>query len=242
MIFLRSLVFNTLFVIWTSIVCLLILWTFFMPYKTLLIFVRMWLRQITWMEKHIAGISYKVIGQDHVPEGACIIAAKHQSTWETFKLHMLFEDPAVVLKKELLDIPLWGRYLARSGMIPIDRSAGTKALAIMMNAAHKAADEKRKIIIFPQGTRIPPGEYRPYKSGVMALYKELNLPVIPMALNSGLCWPKNSFTKKPGEITIEFLPPIPAGLPREVFMPRLKEELETASNRLLEQATKKLAG
>jgi 1-acyl-sn-glycerol-3-phosphate acyltransferase len=140
----------------------------------------------------------------------------------------------------LLEIPLWGRYLARSGMIPIDRKAGVKALAEMKEAAHKAADQGRKIVIFPQGTRVPPGEDRPYKSGIALLYQELNLPVIPMAVNSGLCWPKNSFRKYPGEITIEFLPPIPPGLPRDAFMPRLKNELETASNRLIEEARTKL--
>lgn len=233
MIFLRSLAFNIAFYGWTLLFCTMVSWTFFLPYKTLLIFVRIWLRQITWMEKHIAGITYKIVGTENLPDGACIIAAKHQSAWETFKLHMLFEDPAIVLKKELLEIPLWGRYLARSGMIPIDRGAGPKALMKMMQAAHKAAEQGRQIIIFPQGTRIPPGAERPYKSGIVALYQELNLPVTPMALNSGLCWPKNSFIKTPGEITIEFLPPIPAGLTREVFMSRLKNELETACNRLL---------
>lgn len=233
-IWLRSLAFNIAFFGWTAIMCFGFVWTFMLPYKTLLVFVRLWLRNITWMEKHIAGISYEIRGQQNVTDhGACIIAAKHQSAWETFKLHMLFSDPAVVLKKELLEIPLWGRYLARSGMIPVDRGGGGKALAAMMQAAHKAADEKRQIIIFPQGTRIPPGVDRPYKSGVAALYKELNLPVIPMALNSGVCWPKNSFIKWPGTIVIEFLPPIPPGLERDAFMTRLKNELETASNKLL---------
>lgn len=236
MIFLRSLIFNIAWHLWTAIVCLLLIVTFMMPYRILLICVRVWLENITWLEKHVLGISYEVLGLEHVPAGTCIIAAKHQSAWETFKLHMLFYDPAIVLKKELLEIPLWGRYLARSGMIPIDRAAGTKALITMREAAHKAADQGRKIIIFPQGTRVPPGEDRPYKSGIVSIYKELNLPVIPMALNSGLCWPKGSFLKKPGKITIEFLPPIPAGLPREEFMTRLKDELETASNRLLSKA------
>lgn len=233
MIWFRSLLFNIAFYTWTAIICFFVMWTFLMPYETLLVFVRMWLRQITWMEKNIAGITYKIIGMEYVPEGTCIIAAKHQSAWETFKLHMLFHDPAVVLKKELLEIPLWGRYLARAGMIPIDRKAGTQALALMKQAAHKAAEEGRKIIIFPQGTRILPGEDRPYKSGIALLYKELDMPVIPMALNSGLCWPRKSFMKYPGEITIQFLPPIPAGLPRDEFMARLRDELETASNKLL---------
>lgn len=232
-VLLRSLLFNVLFYAWTGLMCFILAWTFLLPYEFLLIFVRIWLRTVTWLERHVAGIAYKVIGLENVPPGTCIIAAKHQSEWETFKLHMLFPDPAIVLKKELLEIPLWGRYLARSGMIPIDRKSGVKALAAMMKAAHKAAEQGRKIIIFPQGTRIPPGAKAPYKSGVVALYQELNLPVVPMALNSGLCWPKNSFRKNPGAITIQFLPPIPPGLERDAFMARLKDELETASDQLL---------
>lgn len=241
MIWLRSLAFNVAFYGWTAFMCFLMVWTFVLPYRLLLVFVRMWLRQIAWIDRVFAGITYKIVGAEHIPAEACIIAAKHQSAWETFKIHMLFDDPAVVLKKELLEIPLWGRYLARAGMIPIDRKAGVQALAEMKVAAHEAAAEGRKIVIFPQGTRVPPGVDRPYKSGIVLLYQELNLPVIPMAVNSGLCWPKNSFRKYPGEITIEFLPPIPPGLPREEFMARLKDELETASNRLIIEARKNKA-
>jgi 1-acyl-sn-glycerol-3-phosphate acyltransferase len=149
----------------------------------------------------------------------------------------LFNDPAIVLKKELLNIPIWGWYLRRSGMIPIDRAGKTKALSDMMEAAHKAAAAGRKIVIFPQGTRLPPTEWKPYKSGVAALYQELNLPVVPMTLNSGLFWPKHSFIKKPGAITVQFLPPILPGLSRDVMMERLKTELEAATKKLVEATT-----
>jgi len=231
---LRSLIFNIAMFTSTAVMCFLLLWTLLLPRRYLLNIVRLWLCQITWIEKYVGGITYRVIGQNNVPEGACIIASKHQSAWETFKLHVLFHDPAIVLKKELMNIPIWGLYLRRSGMIPIDRGAGSKALVSMMEAAHKAAAENRKIVIFPQATRTAPGQQKPYKSGVAALYQELNLPVIPMALNSGLLWPKNSFMKKPGVITIEFLPPIAPGLARAEFMSRLKDELETAADRLLQ--------
>ncbi len=215
--------------------CFALLWTLVLPRRAFLNIVHLWLMQVIWIEKYIGGMTYRVIGQKYIPPGSCIIAAKHQSAWETFKLHVLFDDPAIVLKKELLNIPIWGWYLRRSGMIPIDRSAGSKALSGMMEAAHKAARAKRKIVIFPQGTRTAPGEERTYKSGVAALYQELNLPVVPMALNSGLLWPKNSFSKKPGMITIEFLPPIAPGLDRTDFMTRLKDELEGATNRLVQK-------
>lgn len=233
MIWLRSLIFNISMVIVTALMCFLLLWTLALPRKHMLGTVHLWLIQIAWLEKYVAGITYHVVGWKNIPCGSCIIAAKHQSAWETFKLHLLFDDPAIVLKKELLNIPIWGWYLKRSGMIPIDRGAAGRALSGMMVAAKRATAENRKIVIFPQGTRVKPGEERSYKSGVAALYQELGLPVVPMALNSGLLWPKNSFLKKPGVITIEFLPPILAGLDRQVLMTRLKDALEGASDRLI---------
>jgi len=232
-LWLRSLALNIALYGWTGVLCFVLLGTLLLPRRGMAAVVRLWLSQLAWIERHIGGIHYRVIGREHVPSGACIIAAKHQSAWETFKLHLLFGDPAIVLKEELLNIPLWGWYVRRAGMIPIDRKGHMQALARMMQAAHRAADDRRKIVIFPQGTRVAPGETRSYKSGVAALYQELNLPVVPMALNSGLLWPKNSFIKKPGLITVEFLPPIPPGLSREDMMSRLKEQLEGATDRLL---------
>jgi len=232
MIFLRSVIFNIAFYGWTAVMCFLMLWAFLLPKRYFPRVARLWLAQTAWIERVIGGMSYRVIGSEHVPQGACIIAAKHQSAWETMKLPLLFDDPAIVLKKELLAIPIWGRYLRHAGMIPIDRGSGSAALAAMMQAAHKAAEAGRKIVIFPQGTRVAPGAERPYKGGVAALYRELNIPVVPMALNSGLLWPRNSFIKKPGLITIEFLPPILPGLSREEMLTKLKTELEGASKRL----------
>jgi 1-acyl-sn-glycerol-3-phosphate acyltransferase len=229
----RSLIFNVALFGSTALMCFLLLWTLLLPHRFFLSVVHLWLQQISWLEKHIGGITYQVIGREYVPEDTCIIAAKHQSAWETFKLHLLFDDPAIVLKKELLNIPIWGWYLRRSGMIPIDRGGGSKTISGMMDAAKKAIANKRKIVIFPQGTRTAPGEQRTYKGGVAVLYQELKLPVVPMALNSGLLWPKNSFWKKPGVITIEFLPPILPGLERHEMLARLKDELEGATNKLL---------
>jgi 1-acyl-sn-glycerol-3-phosphate acyltransferase len=228
----RSLAFNIALYGLTAVMCFVMIWALLLPRKKMLWVVHLWLRQIEWIERHIGGITYRVKGAENIPPGACIIAAKHQSAWETFKLHLIFGDPAIVLKKELLSIPIWGWYLSRSGMIPIDRKGRAKALMRMMEAAHRAANAGRKIVIFPQGTRVKAGTDAPYKSGIAALYQELKLPIVPMALNSGLLWPKNSFIKKPGLITVEFLPPIPAGLARNVMIERLKGELETASNKL----------
>ena len=145
--------------------CFALLGTLFMSRRGMTSVVRLWLSHLEWIERHIGGITYRVIGREYVPAGACIIAAKHQSAWETFKLHLLFGDPAIVLKKELLNIPIWGWYVRRAGMIPIDRSSGTGALSVMMEASHKAVTDGRKIVIFPQGTRVPPGAERSYKTG-----------------------------------------------------------------------------
>lgn len=231
-IWLRSFLFNLALYGLTAVMCFLMIWALVLPRRQMLGVVHLWLRQVAWVEKHIGGITWRVTGREHVPKGACIIAAKHQSAWETFKLHILFHDPAIVLKKELLSIPIWGWYLRRSGMIPIDRAGKSKALSAMMKAAHAATDAGRKIVIFPQGTRVAPGVEKAYKSGVAALYQELNLPIVPMALNSGVFWPKNGFFKKPGTITVEFLPPVPPGLPRAAMMEKLRNGLEAASDRL----------
>lgn len=229
----RLLAFNAALYGITALMCFLMLWALILPRSWMLLLIHLWLRQVELIERYIGGIRWQVIGRENIPAGACIIAAKHQSAWETFKLHLLLGDPAIVLKKELLNIPLWGWYLRRSGMIPIDRSARGKAVFKMVEVAKKAVEQGRKIVIFPQGTRTAPGEQRPYKTGVATLYQELHIPVVPMALNSGLLWPRHSFRKKPGLITVEFLPAIEPGMPRAAMMDRLKTDLETACDRLL---------
>ncbi len=231
--YLRSLWFNIAFYGANLIMSSLLSWSLLLSRKKIVWAVHVWLGTVAWVENHICGIKYRVIGRENVPQGACIIASKHQSEWETFKLHLILGDPAIVLKRELLNIPLIGWYMSRSGSIPIDRASRTKALSGMTLAARKAAAEGRPIVIFPEGTRAAPGESRPYKSGIAALYQDLNIPVVPMALNSGLLWPKNSFVKKQGTITVEFLPPIPSGLPREEMMQELRDILEPAALRLL---------
>lgn len=231
--YLRAVWFNLTFYSITIIMPIALIWCLFLPRRKIVTAVEIWLGTVAWVEKNLGGISYRVIGQEHIPNGACIIAAKHQSEWETFKLHLILRDPAIVLKRELLNIPIIGWYMRLSGSIPIDRGGRTKTLSKMIQAARKAAADDRPIVIFPEGTRAAPGESRTYKSGVAALYQDLNLPVVPMALNSGLLWPKNSLFKKSGVITVEFLPPIPAGLSRDTMMERLRESLEAAALRLM---------
>ncbi|MDD3371627.1 MAG: lysophospholipid acyltransferase family protein [Alphaproteobacteria bacterium] len=229
---LYSIWFNTFFYAANLVLSTALAWTLILPRRYIVIGVYIWLRSVAWVESHICGIRYKVIGRKNLPKGAFILASKHQSEWETFKIHLIVKDPAIVLKQELLKIPLIGWWMKYSGSIPINRSTGARSILEMVTAARKAAAEKRPIVIFPEGTRVAVGQTRPYKSGIAALYQDLNIPVVPMALNSGLLWPKNSFFKKPGTITVELLPPIPPGLPRDEMMKRLHDSMEDAAQKL----------
>lgn len=231
----RSVLFNLVFIFWTVVPTATFLWILFLPQEKVFKAVTFWQRSLALFEKKILKLDYRIVGWEHVPDGPCIVASKHQSAWETCKLNVLFGNPAIVLKKELTYVPIWGWYAKASGLIPIDRKAGVRAIQIMMKAARAAKERGRKIVIFPQGTRVRPGAHKPYRVGVAGLYQELNLPVVPMAVNSGLFWPKGAFFKKPGTVTIEFLPPIEPGLPRSAFMHKLEAQLEAASDRLAAQ-------
>ncbi len=179
------------------------------------------------------GISYREIGLENLPKGPAIIAAKHQSTWETMFLSRRLNQPAFVLKKELLMIPLFGWFMRKIGMIAVDRSGKAAALKKMVKDAGAAFAEGRQIIIFPEGTRVAPGHQRAYQPGIAALYGQLNVPVIPVALNSGLFWGRKAFVKKPGTILVQYLPAIDPGLNRKAFMAELEARLEPAAQALL---------
>lgn len=189
-----------------------------------------------WLLKVIAGTHYEVRGIENVPSTACVVASKHQSMWETVSLLAIVDHPALVLKQELLQIPLYGWYVRKARMIAIRRSDGPKALRQMLRQASDAAKEDRHLIIFPEGTRAAPGARNPYMPGVAGLYGHLDVPCVPVALNSGLFWPRRKLLRKPGTIVIEFLPPVPPGLPRKEFMAELEKQIETATDKLLLEA------
>lgn len=171
-----------------------------------------WARFHRWCVRWILGIRIHVIGS--VPPGPHLYASKHQSMFETLDLLLVLRDPATVLKRELADIPLFGRIARHVGVIPVDRAGSAKALRRMMRAAAAARDGGRSVLIFPEGTRVSPGTRPPLQPGFAGLYKILGLPVIPVALDSGVLWPRNSFLKRSGTVTIRVGEPIPAGLPR----------------------------
>ncbi len=186
--------------------------------------------------RFFCNIETEIRGQENMPEGACLIASKHQSTYDILMPFIYAKNPAFVLKRELFFYPILGWYGWRGEMIPIDRGGYVKTLKKMLARAKIIADKGRQVLIFPEGTRQRPGTPPDYKSGVYAMYKELEKPCVPVALLTGHVWPRKSFIKKPGKIVFEILPPIPSGLPRKEFMALLQDQIEPASDKLLAEA------
>jgi 1-acyl-sn-glycerol-3-phosphate acyltransferase len=163
--------------------------------------------------RFLLGIRTRIEGE--LPGGPVIVASKHQSMFETTEMQRILDTPATVMKSELGRIPLWGRLTRAYGIIPVDRDGGGAALRKLLRAAGDAVAEGRPIVIFPEGTRVAPGERPPLEPGFAGLYRALNLPVVPVALDSGRIWPRRSFVKRPGVVTMRFGEPIPPGLPRK---------------------------
>ncbi len=193
-------------------------------------------RASLWWQRLIVGTRMEVRGVENLPKGPVLIAAKHQSAWDTFALIPLFEDPAMVMKEELAMIPLYGWFSKKFQHVFVARSKGPAALRKLIKDAKERARDGRQIVIFPEGTRRQPGAPPAYKPGVLALYEGLDLPCVPIALNSGLFWPRRSLARYPGTIIVEFLEPIPPGLPRKQFKKVLQEKIETATARLVNEA------
>jgi 1-acyl-sn-glycerol-3-phosphate acyltransferase len=233
---LRALAFNLAFFMVTALLGIIALPLLLAPRRRVMAFGRFWAASVLSLSRVIVGLQGEIRGLDKLPRGACIIAMKHQSAWDTLILPVVLGDPAVVLKRELLYVPFYGWYAARAGSIAIDRRAGVRALRSMVAAARHAAAAARPVVIFPEGTRTAPGQRLPYQPGVAALYQALAVPLVPAAVNSGLFWGRRSFVKRPGRITLEFLDPIPAGLSRREVMTELEERIETATAALEREA------
>jgi 1-acyl-sn-glycerol-3-phosphate acyltransferase len=193
-------------------------------------------RACLWLLKVIVGTKVEVRGHHNLPPGAFLVAAKHQSAWDTFALIPIFRDPALVMKAELRWIPFYGWFSMKFGHILIQRGRAAVALKAMIRDARARAAEGREILIFPEGTRSLPGSPPDYKPGVVALYEGLELPCVPVALNSGVFWPRRRLIRYPGTIIVEILEPLPAGLPRTTFKRELEQRIEQASTRLIAEA------
>ncbi|WP_454887871.1 lysophospholipid acyltransferase family protein [Sphingomonas oryzagri] len=211
---LRSLAFEGLFILWTALFGLVIpvLVGTGSPPKAVRLFSRIWSRGILAMLAVIVGLRYVQRGWENLPADPCLIIANHQSAWETLAALVLFPDVAIVTKHELLRIPVVGWYLRRSPMILIDRGKSSQALRQMAAQSRKALASGRSVLIFPEGTRRAVGDVVDFKRGVEFLYRTLDVPVAPIAVNSGLFWPPGRAVKKSGTIVVSCLPTIAAGL------------------------------
>ena len=185
-----------------------------------------WGRVTIFLLRTLAGVRHEISGPP--PPPGCIVAAKHQSAWETLALAALLPDPVYVVKQELLSIPGVGWYFRRAGQIAVDRRGGASALRHMVSQAKAVLETGAQLVVFPEGTRVPPGERRPYHPGIAALYRETGAVVTPVALNSGRHWSRRGFRMRPGTIRLEFLEPIPPGMDRRAFMACLEERIERA--------------
>ncbi len=240
MIAVRSAAFNLLFYLVLTLYLVVAIPFFLLPRRAMIALARHWARVNIVLLRIVCDIKLDIHGLENVPPGALICASKHQSVWETFALVALFDDPAYILKRELMWIPFFGWCTWKAGMIPVDRGARSAALAAMNEHAKAEIRHGRQIIIFPEGTRRPAGAEPKYKYGVAHLYAELGVPCLPVALNSGLFWPRRSFMRYPGTVRVAMLDPIQPGLDKETFLARLQNEIETATAKLIAQGREDL--
>ena len=232
----RALIYYIVFSLNLLIFSIIFLPLFFLPRSIGLLVLTFWARVSQSMLFYLCEVDFEVYGQEYIPKKRALIASKHQSTWETINfLHILDQPPVMILKKELLFIPFFGQYALKFGNIAINRKAGVSAIKDMVKKAKKSRDQNRSILIFPEGTRSAINSDPEYKRGILALYKNLEIPCVPVALNSGLFWPKNKLMKKPGKISVEFLKPIEPGLGDDEFMKQLQARIEDTTNILIKK-------
>ncbi|QCI65919.1 lysophospholipid acyltransferase family protein [Phreatobacter stygius] len=233
MVTIRSKTFDILFGLWTA------LFGAFIPVLMLVGSPRMvrsvsrrWVRGALFLLKHVVGLDYVERGLENRPAGPCIVLSNHQSTWETLAANVLFPDVAVVAKKELLKVPVFGWYLRNQPMITIDRELGTQALRRMIDGAKTALAEGRPVLVFPEGTRKSPDEPIDFKRGVEMIYARLDVPVLPVVVNSGRFWGISGGARRPGTIVVSYLPAIPPGLTGNEMVERATAAMEAERLRI----------
>ena len=236
MLVLRSAVFNLLFYGLLIALMLVGLPTLFIGRRAVLRLANVWGRASLWLLRVTCGTHLVFRGRENIPTDACILASKHQSFLEIIALCSLFPSFSFVMKTELTRIPLFGWYLSASRQIAVDRARGRAALAEVSRQSIEMLRDGRTLFIFPEGTRRPPGAEPEYKSGIAYIYTEAGVPCLPVAVDTGLFWPRRSFLRRPGTAVVEFLPVIPAGLPRQEFQARMRDTVEAASRALAVEA------
>jgi 1-acyl-sn-glycerol-3-phosphate acyltransferase len=232
----RSIFFNACFFLWSTLVSVCATPFFLGPRLWTIKIACWWGNSVMFLARAILGLHYEIRGRENLPPLPFILASKHQSAWDTIIFYILFADPIFILKRELHWIPFFGWGLKKTGSIGIDRKAGAKALKGMLAEAKEHLTAGRPIVIFPEGTRTAPGAKKPYQPGVAAIYTQCGVPVVPVALNSGMFWRRREFIKRPGTIVLEFLPTIEPGLDRRAFQAELEKRIEEGSNRLMQEA------
>src|SRR5712672_3420221 len=240
-IFLRSLLFNVLFYLLLAFWVIVGLPTLLMPRWGAVLIAKTWARSSIWLMRVVCNTKVEYRGVEKIPQGPLIVASKHQSMWETFALLQFFDAPLFIYKRELAWIPFFGWYLMKSKMIGVDRKGGMRSLMEMARRAPKEIRSGRQLIIFPEGTRTPVGAPPDYMTGVGQIYANSGVPCIPVALNSGLFWPRRTFMRYPGTLVVEFLDPLPPDLSRREFITRIRASIEDATNRLVEAARREQA-
>lgn len=234
MLVLRSLAFNTLF--YANLIIRMLVLTpvyFLTPRKKAWWVPKNWALSNHWLLEKVVGTRYEIDGLENLPEGSYIVAPKHQSFWDAYAFVPFIPDSLYILKRELMWIPFFGWYVAKMRMIPVKRGSRSKALKQAVNGARERMKDGRQLIIYPEGTRRPPGAEPNYKWGIVQLYEELGIPVVPIAHNAGLFWPRRKFMRYPGTIKCRVLPPIEPGLEKEKFLERLVEVTESNCDELL---------
>jgi 1-acyl-sn-glycerol-3-phosphate acyltransferase len=240
-IFIRSLIFNVLFYLLLVFWILVAVPTFALPRRALIKVAQLWGRTSIWLMRVVCNTKVEFRGLDKIPQGPLIVAPKHQSMWETFALLQFFDAPLYILKRELTWIPFFGWFLIKADMIAINRKKGGRILMEMARRASEEVNRGRQLIIFPEGTRTAVGAPPHYKAGIAQIYVDCDVPCLPVALNSGLFWPRRQFMRYPGTIVVEFLDPLPTGLSRREFIDLVSERIETASNLLIEAGRREQA-
>ena len=236
MLVVRSIFFNILFYLTLLLLMLFGLPTVLGGRRGVFALANLWRIASVWLLETVCGLKLEYRGVENIPPGAVLIAAKHQSFLETFALLKYAPDFAIILKKQLTYIPFFGLYLIAARQIAIDRARGRQALQQIVEASKPVFAAGRQVIIYPEGTRRPPGAPPKYKTGVAALYDGADVPCLPVALNTGLFWRRRQFLRRPGVAVIEYLPPIPPGLSREAFAARVETAIESACDRLNAEA------
>ena len=228
----RTAIFYSLLSLWTIFLGLLFLPFLVFPSQFLRFPTLIWIKGIFIFLKYVCKITHEIRGIKNIPDEPVIIVSKHQSAFETFALYYYCKNSLFIHKKQLFLIPIFGQYLMKSNMIAIDRRGGAKTLRDMLREIKKRLDNGFSIIIFPEGTRKKPGDHPNYKTGFIGIYKEAKRKLLPVALNSGICWPKHSLVMQKGHIIIDFQPPLNNNLSRDEVLNNVKISIETATNKL----------